>query len=79
MTRIELVNLILTKDALYRLSYISVANEEYSIRKLFVWQAFLTNFLKLFFEDLILTKDEARFRVETGLIYLIFTRRATCT
>ena len=27
MTRIELVNLILTKDALYRLSYISVANK----------------------------------------------------
>ena len=27
MTRIELVNLILTKDALYRLSYISTSNE----------------------------------------------------
>ena len=27
MTRIELVNLILTKDALYRLSYISAATK----------------------------------------------------
>ena len=27
MTRIELVNLILTKDALYLLSYISIGNE----------------------------------------------------
>ena len=27
MTRIELVNLILTKDALYLLSYISTSNE----------------------------------------------------
>ena len=51
MTRIELVNLILTKDALYRLSYISVANEEYSIRKLDVWQDLLTKNQKFFSES----------------------------
>ena len=31
MTRIELVNLILTKDALYRLSYISTRDKKYYI------------------------------------------------
>ena len=49
MTRIELVNLILTKDALYRLSYISICNEDYYRRSDAILQAFFANFFKFLF------------------------------
>ena len=49
MTRIELVNLILTKDALYRLSYISICNENYYSRSDAILQAFFANFFKFLF------------------------------
>ena len=52
MTRIELVNLILTKDALYRLSYISAATkriiaEDFEFDKPFL-QIFSIFFKKIF-------------------------------
>ena len=49
MTRIELVNLILTKDALYRLSYISVANKKYYSGFCPILQALFEDFLKFLF------------------------------
>ena len=49
-TRIRTGDLILTKDALYRLSYISIGNEMYSSRLCGKLQGLLPNFLKFFCE-----------------------------
>ena len=49
MTRIELVNLILTKDALYRLSYISICNENDYTRSCSFLQPFFAIFFKFLF------------------------------
>ena len=46
--RIRTGDLILTKDALYRLSYISIGNEEYFNRFRAKMQAFSESFLRFF-------------------------------
>ena len=75
MTRIELVNLILTKDALYRLSYISAATkriiaEDFEFDKPFlqIFSLFFRIFLKSFF---VVQKSQAEAeKNETALTFL---------
>ena len=75
MTRIELVNLILTKDALYRLSYISAATkriiaEDFEFDKPFlqIFSIFFKKFLKSYF---VVQKSQAESeKNETALTFL---------